>query len=55
MDQISLYLEDEISYEKFKIRPGIRLQKDSLTKDFYKALRFASSYEFYEKNSLDLV
>lgn len=52
MDQISLYLEDEIKYRKFEIRPGVRMQRDSLTKDFYKALRFASQYEFYNKNFL---
>lgn len=50
MDQISLYLEDEISFDKFKIRPGIRIQTDSLTKDFYKALRFATQYEFIDEN-----
>lgn len=54
MDQISLYLEDEISYKKFKFRPGIRMQRDSLTKDFYKALRFASQYEFYDKQFIGL-
>ncbi|QKF64525.1 TonB-dependent receptor plug domain-containing protein [Campylobacter corcagiensis] len=50
MSQISLYLEDEINYDKFTIRPGIRIQRDSLTKDFYKAFRFVSQYEFINEN-----
>lgn len=50
MDQIALYLEDEIEYLRFKIRPGARIQRDSLTKRISIAPRFASEFNLFDND-----
>lgn len=45
MDKISYYIEDEMKYERFKIRPGIRIERDSITDDVNIAPRFVTEYD----------
>lgn len=45
MDKISYYIEDEMKYERFKIRPGIRIERDSITDDINVAPRFVTEYD----------
>jgi len=45
MDKISYYVEDEMKYERFKIRPGIRIERDSITDDVNIAPRFVTEYD----------
>ncbi|MSN96219.1 TonB-dependent receptor plug domain-containing protein [Campylobacter sp. FMV-PI01] len=50
--KIAFYLEDEIIYERLKLRPGIRIEKNNLVNDILISPRFASEYEFVDKNFL---
>lgn len=50
MDKIALYLEDEMIYNKLKIRPGVRVERNSINGDLNIAPRFVSEYEFADKN-----
>lgn len=45
LDKISIYLEDEMNYGRLKIRPGVRLEHDSFSKDFNIAPRFVTEYD----------
>lgn len=45
MDKISYYIEDEMKYEHFKIRPGFRIERDSITDDVNIAPRFVTEYD----------
>lgn len=50
INKAALYVEDEIKFDRFKIRPGIRVQKDSFDNDVLIAPRFVTEYEIYDKN-----
>lgn len=50
INQIAIYLEDEIEYSHLKIRPGARIQKDSLTKHLNIAPRFASEFNLFSND-----
>ncbi|EEV17933.1 TonB-dependent receptor [Campylobacter gracilis] len=52
LHKISLYIEDEMRFGKFKIRPGARIEKDSFNNDINIAPRLVSEYEFLDKNFL---
>ena len=45
MDKISYYVEDEMKYERFKVRPGVRVERDSITDDVNIAPRFVTEYD----------
>lgn len=45
MDKISYYIEDEMKYERFKVRPGFRIERDSITDDANIAPRFVTEYD----------
>lgn len=52
MNKFALYLEDEILYDKFKFRPGVRMERNSINSDVNIAPRFVSEYEFIGENFL---
>ena len=50
--EIWAYLEDEISINKFKFRPGVRAERSDFNGDLNIAPRFSLSYEFIPQNSI---
>lgn len=54
LDKFAIYLEDELSYDRLKIRPGLRAEYDTFTKDFNVAPRLTSEYEFIDRNFFGL-
>lgn len=52
LNKISFYIEDEMKFGKFKIRPGVRVERDSFNNDINVAPRLVSEYEFLDKNFL---
>ncbi|SEL11111.1 TonB-dependent Receptor Plug Domain [Roseateles sp. YR242] len=53
-DSWSAYAEDEISWREFKLRAGVRADRDSLTKDVSTAPRLALSWLPNEQLALDV-
>ncbi|MDT8420275.1 MAG: TonB-dependent receptor plug domain-containing protein [Desulfuromonadales bacterium] len=47
--QYNLYLEDQISLERFTVRPGVRLSRDTLMENTDTAPRLAASYKVSAK------
>ncbi|MDO5045614.1 TonB-dependent receptor plug domain-containing protein [Campylobacter sp.] len=50
MNKIALYIEDELKFNRLKIRPGIRVQKDNFDNDILIAPRFVTEYEIFDRN-----
>lgn len=45
LDSLAFYLEDEMKYSRFKFRPGLRLDRDSMTNSLRIAPRFVTQYD----------
>jgi len=52
--QIATYLEDEMKFNKFKFRLGVRAEKNSDNSDLNIAPRILSEYEIWDKNFIGL-
>ena len=50
INKAAIYIEDEIKFSRLKIRPGVRVQKNSFDNDILIAPRFVTEYEIYDKN-----
>lgn len=51
MNMAAFYIEDDINYKRLYIRPGIRIQKDSITDDINLAPRFVGEFDLLNDNS----
>ena len=54
LHKTALYIEVEMRLDRLKIRPGIRVEKDSFNNDVNFAPRFTGEYEFVDRNFLGL-